>query len=1037
MFEKSLYDLIRGLRNHKGNERAYIQDSIRECRREIKTQDMDLKAIALLKLTYLEMFGHDMSWASFNVLEVMSSQKYAQKRVGYLAAVQSFRPDTEVLMLAENQLKKDLQSPMPPTISLPLVAVPHVISAPMANSLLSELLPRLSHSHPIIRKKTIVTLYRLALVYPETLRPAWPKLKERLLDDSEDPSVTASVVNVVCELGWRRPQDFLNLAPRLFDLLIEGSNNWMAIKIIKLFATLTPLEPRLVKKLLPPLTSLIKTTPAMSLLYECINGIISGGILTSASGSTEGDEIARLCVSKLRGMLVVEGDPNLKYVALLAFNRIVELHPYLVSLQEDVILECVDDPDISIRLRALDLTAGMVNAQNLSSIVDRLIRQLKASPLVPPSDAVANDRAMSNGIEPAADFDDEDPSQTIRPDEARAKQTPQLPDEYRTSIIQKILEMCAQNTYAFVNDFDWYIECLLELIRHVPAPSAPTKDLTPDSSASPGSSLTNNRDIALEIGLELQNVAIRVKNSRRQAVAVAETLVSANQTSSIFPLSSSNGQSALGPAAWIVGEFARDVVNPHTCLDSLLQHDSMRLPPQILNVYVQASVKLCAHVVSDRRQRWAGERKTMMTLLLSRMVQYLERITTHSGLETQETAVQYLELMRLANEAATSHSSDVIEPPLLLTQAIPSLFSSTELNPVAKDAQEKVPIPDELDLDMPINEYLDTLLDVVDFEDNTPDDPDFYDYYYRRPEPRKAVNEPAANRLQEFEEPLSYQQGGTEYLDPESATRRRAERQAHVRNDPFYISGQRRSGPTTPVHDILRAQNGEELDVDSIPIMELDLGNDDYMQQGIDKSDVPFQSKQQTLQRNFEVLGDEDIEHAGNDKATAQARKSNGAMADNLTGRSLLQIDSSGLGNLSLSETVNTHGRTSRLDIERREAEEAEMAKAMQEVERLRLEMQRAQERIQSKQETTVVRKKKKKKKIAPGDAGTEAQDRGDGNHVNADGEFVEDHGEKKKKKKVKRNVDTVAATKTEEPAKPRKKKKRREINFDDADVVQ
>lgn len=66
----------------------------------------DLKATALMKLTYLEMFGHDMSWASFNVLEVMAAPKYEQKRVGYLAAVQSFRSDTEVLMLAENQLKK-------------------------------------------------------------------------------------------------------------------------------------------------------------------------------------------------------------------------------------------------------------------------------------------------------------------------------------------------------------------------------------------------------------------------------------------------------------------------------------------------------------------------------------------------------------------------------------------------------------------------------------------------------------------------------------------------------------------------------------------------------------------------------------------------------------------------------------------------------------------------------------------------------------------------------------------------------------------
>ena len=63
-----------------------------------------------MKLIYLEMLGYDMSWASFHVLEVMSSAKYHQKRVGYLGAVQSFRPDTEVLMLATNLLKKVLFS---------------------------------------------------------------------------------------------------------------------------------------------------------------------------------------------------------------------------------------------------------------------------------------------------------------------------------------------------------------------------------------------------------------------------------------------------------------------------------------------------------------------------------------------------------------------------------------------------------------------------------------------------------------------------------------------------------------------------------------------------------------------------------------------------------------------------------------------------------------------------------------------------------------------------------------------------------------
>ena len=57
------------------------------------------------------------------------------------------------------------------------------------------------------------------------------------MDKEEDPSVTAAIVNVVCELGWRRPNDFLPLAPRLFELLVDGGNNWMAIKLIKLVSS--------------------------------------------------------------------------------------------------------------------------------------------------------------------------------------------------------------------------------------------------------------------------------------------------------------------------------------------------------------------------------------------------------------------------------------------------------------------------------------------------------------------------------------------------------------------------------------------------------------------------------------------------------------------------------------------------------------------------------------------------------------------------------------------------------------------------------
>lgn len=66
------------------------------------------------------------------------------------------------------------------------------------------------------------------------------------------------------------------------------------------------------RKLLRPLINIIETTSAMSLLYECINGVIQGGILDGADNASEGDKIANLCVDKLRGMIIVEGDPNRK-----------------------------------------------------------------------------------------------------------------------------------------------------------------------------------------------------------------------------------------------------------------------------------------------------------------------------------------------------------------------------------------------------------------------------------------------------------------------------------------------------------------------------------------------------------------------------------------------------------------------------------------------------------------------------------------------------------------------------------------------------
>ena len=985
MFEKSLVDLIRGLRGHKGREAEYMQNAIKESRSEIKSQDMDVKATALLKLIYLEMFGNDMTWAAFNVLEVMSSPKHLQKRVGYLAAVQTFRPDTEVLMLAENLLKKDLTSPSIPTLSLPLVTLPHIITPSLALSILTDLLPRLTHSQPNVRKKTITTLYRLALIYPETLRVAWPKIKDRLLDEHEDSSVTAATVNVVCELGWRRPQDFLPLAPRLFELLIDGGNNWMAIKIIKLFAVLTPLEPRLVKKLVRPLTNLIQSTTAMSLLYECVSGIIQGGILDGAESGINVEEVADLCISKLRGMIMLEGDPNLKYVALLAFNKIVTTHPGLVSRQQDVILRCLDDPDVSIRLQALDLATGMVSSDNLQSVVDRLMRQLKNAP--------DDQSTAQNGA-----YDEEDNTdleQKLVADK-RSSDLPPLPNEYRYEIINKILDMCSADTYANITDFEWYVDTLVKLIRQLPAKMADTPVGTKDRTST----------LPSRIGGQLLDIAVRVKELRPETVKSAESLVVVSTRSTLFASHGNGTDEVLRSAAYICGEYAASLGSPYEVVNSLVHEQTRSLAAGTVATIVQAIPKIFVQITKTANREWNVSRKATLELMLGRITTFLETLSTHPNLEVQERSVEFLELLRLASEALSAQTTDALEAPLLLVHALPELFANNELNPVSAAAQRKVPIPDDLDLDTPINPQLNAILQSSQMADAEEDDDEetaaFNNFYYERETTAPMVLQPT-NRAQyvesEDDEPTSYQQAPE---SPATKARRKADRAARNKDDPFYIP----SGSQTPSNEMsaIISKDQGDLDIDSIPIVDLKI---DVSQ--LPDHHVPERPKKKP-KKKFVVAADETLDPSADQLSTSYSDRrtprpisralSNIGSSSSVPAapgrRNLLSVDSSNLGAFSLNDSSDQAG-TSQLEIERRLAEEAEMAAALKEVERKRLELARQEEQARTQvaegvdEEGAVVKRKKKKSKKATEDVPD--QD-GSGGVVK----------KKKKKKKVKEN---------------------------------
>uniref|UniRef100_A0A7N9AUG6 AP-3 complex subunit delta-1 n=1 Tax=Mastacembelus armatus TaxID=205130 RepID=A0A7N9AUG6_9TELE len=400
MFDKNLQDLVRGIRNHKEDEAKYISTCIDEIKQELKQDNIAVKANAVCKLTYLQMLGYDVSWAAFNIVEVMSSSKFTYKRIGYLAASQCFHESTDVIMLTTNQIRKDLSSPNQYDTGVALTGLSCFVTPDLARDLANDIMTLMSHTKPYIRKKAVLIMYKVFLKYPESLRPAFPRLKEKLEDP--DPGVQSAAVNVICELARRNPKNYLSLAPLFFKLMTSSTNNWVLIKIIKLFGALTPLEPRLGKKLIEPLTNLIHSTSAMSLLYECVNTVIA--VLISLSSGMP-NHSASIQV--------------MKYLGLLAMSKILKTHPKSVQSHKDLILQCLDDKDESIRLRALDLLYGMVSKKNLMEIVKKLMLHV--------------DKAEGT--------------------------------TYRDELLTKIIDICSQSNYQYITNFEWYISILVELTR--------------------------------------------------------------------------------------------------------------------------------------------------------------------------------------------------------------------------------------------------------------------------------------------------------------------------------------------------------------------------------------------------------------------------------------------------------------------------------------------------------------------------------------------------------------------------------------------
>ncbi|KAF4400860.1 hypothetical protein CsatB_017170 [Cannabis sativa] len=408
LFQRTLEDLIKGLRLQLIGESAFISKAMDEIRREIKSTDPHTKANALQKLSYLSsLYFYDMSFAAFHVVELMSSTRFVHKRIAYHAASHSFRDSTPVLVLITNQLRKDLSSTNELEVSLALDCLARIATVDLARDLTPEIFTLLSSSKVFVRKKAIGVVLRVFEKYPDAARVCFKRLVENL--ESSDPQIVSAVVGVFCELASKDPRSYLPLAPEFYKILVDSKNNWVLIKVLKIFAKLAPLEPRLANRVVEPVCDHMRRTGAKSLMFECIRTVVTS--------FAEYDLAVKLAVEKIRELLV-EDDPNLKYLALQALLIVAPNHSWAVLDNKELVIKFLNDLDPNIKLESLNLVMAMVSDNNVVEISRVLLNHaLKSDP------------------------------------------------EFCNEILGSILLTCCRNVYEIIIDFDWYVSLLGEMSR--------------------------------------------------------------------------------------------------------------------------------------------------------------------------------------------------------------------------------------------------------------------------------------------------------------------------------------------------------------------------------------------------------------------------------------------------------------------------------------------------------------------------------------------------------------------------------------------
>lgn len=389
-----LRELIREVRQCKSAsaERAVIAKELANIRTAIKDKNqLEYRHRNVAKLMYCDMLGYPTHFGQMEVLKLLASKPFVEKRLGYLALMQLLDENTEVLMLATQSLKQDMCHENPFVVGLALCAMGNIASTDISRDLGRELEKLLKHSNPYIRKKALCTAIRVIQRVPEMSEEYFKSALITLEDSGQGhgPMVAAAqLLYAICskrgKLCRKLKKYSTHIISRLSSLLrssydpdhdIGGvTDPFLQVYLLKLLRLVSVGDKKLSDDVDSTLAQIATNTesnknPGNSILYECVRTIMS----------IEKQSSLHVLAINILGRFLVNRDNNVRYVALNALCNAVTSNTDAIQRHRNTIVECLKDADLTIRKRSLDLIYALVNKKNIRSLARDLLNFLTIS----------------------------------------------------------------------------------------------------------------------------------------------------------------------------------------------------------------------------------------------------------------------------------------------------------------------------------------------------------------------------------------------------------------------------------------------------------------------------------------------------------------------------------------------------------------------------------------------------------------------------------------------------------------------------------